>query len=319
MSTDVLIIGGGPAGVTAAMYTARAGFKTIIICKDAGALGKAERVDNFYGHLEIGGAALVATGLEQARKAGAEVINEEVVGLMTFECEDGDLTENGFNVKTTSAEYRAKAVVLATGANRVTPKIPGLSEYEGRGVSYCAICDGFFYRGKNVAVLGNGQYALHEAEDLLSLAASVTLLTDEEEPEADFPEAVIVRKEKIVKIFGGPARVGTAPGAAGSSGLKTFVQKIALQGVTLETGKNSEEELSISGLFVAVGIAGGTDLARKIGAALDSQGSVLVDKSMRTTVPGLWAAGDCVAGLKQIAKAVYEGAEAGTDIVKFLR
>ena len=292
---DVIIIGGGPAGVTAALYTARAGFETIVICKDSGALGKAERVDNFYGHLEIGGGALFDTGLEQARNVNAEIVFGEVVKLVGGE--NGEIS-----VVTSDAEYRAKAVMLATGANRVTPNITGLSAYEGCGVSYCAVCDGFFYRGKDVGVLGSGLYALHEAEDLLPLAASVTLLTDGQEPEADFPESVIIRKEKITEIFGGLVSGG-------------IIKRNTLKGATFETG----EVINLSGLFVAVGIAGGTDLARKIGAALDPQGSVMVDGQMRTTVPGLWAAGDCVSGMKQIAKAVYEGAEAGTDIVKFLR
>ena len=248
MKSDVLIIGGGPAGVTAALYTARAGFKTAIICKDHGALGKAERVDNFYGHLEIGGDALVEIGLEQARNVGAEIITGEVVGLLAGE---------NITVQTTDAEYHAKAVLLATGANRVTPKIPGIAEYEGCGVSYCAICDGFFYKGKDVAVLGNGSYALHEVEDLLPLAASVTLLTDGREPEVAFPDSVTIRNEKVLEAFGGA--VSTA-----------FIKKNIFQGIRLETGESSSEELPFSGLFIAIGIAGGTDLARKMGAALDA-------------------------------------------------
>jgi len=301
--TDVLIIGGGPAGVTAALYTARAGLKTTIIYKDHGALGKAERIENYYGHTEISGNALAETGLEHAQKVGTEIITGEVVGL--------SINDQCINVKTATVEYQAKTVVLATGANRVTPQIPGLSEHEGCGVSYCAICDGFFYKGKDVAVLGSGEYALHEAKDLLPLAATVTLLTNGKEPEVPFPTPVAIRKEKIKEVYGGAATSGI-PGIKGLSSLPT---RNALKGVMFE----NDSELHLSGLFIAVGIAGGTDLARKIGAVIDSQGSVKVDNKMQTSVPGLWAAGDCTGGLKQIAKAVYEGAEAGMDIIKHLR
>ena len=290
--TDVLIIGGGPAGVTAALYTARAGLKTLIICKDHGALGNAERVDNFYGHVEIGGQALVEIGLEQARLVGADVVFDEAVGISSVE-------EGHVVVETTTKTYEARTVVLATGANRTTPNIKGLAALEGRGVSYCAVCDGFFYRGKDVAVLGSSAYALHEAQDLLPIAKSVTVLTNGDDVLADFPETMSVRREKIREVMAGKAMMGNI-----------------FKGVVLESG----EELFFSGLFVAVGIAGGTELARKIGAVIDPlKGSIMTDGTFRTTVPGLWAAGDCTGGLKQIAKAVYEGAEAGTDIVRHLR
>ena len=308
---DVLIIGGGPAGVTAALYTARANFKTAIICKDHGALGKAERVDNFYGQMEISGQALVEIGLEQARKVGAEIISDEALGVYVTESgtamvstgkKDGRAESAAFceakRVEDTGENsYEAHAVILATGATRATPKIEGLAALEGRGVSYCAVCDGFFHRGKNVAVLGNGAYALHEVEDLLPIVESVTLLTDGEEVLADFPASVIIRTEKVHAVTAKKGMMGDILG-----------------GVVLDGG----EELSFSGLFVAVGIAGGTELARKMGAMVEND-SVMVDQMMRTSVTGLWAAGDCTGGMKQIAKAVYEGAEAGTDVVRYLR
>jgi len=289
--TDVLIIGGGPAGVTAGIYTARANFNTLIICKDQGALGKAEAVENFYGHLEISGAQLVETGLEQVRRAGADVMSGEVVSL--FLAEDGNLQAQTADGR----DFEAKTALIATGATRTTPKIKGLSALEGRGVSYCAVCDGFFYRGKDVAVLGSGAYALHEVEDLLPLAAGVTVLTNGEDVSANFPKGVDIRTEKIKEVITAESMIGSI-----------------LKGVLFESG----EELLFSGLFVAVGTAGASDLARKIGAVADNR-SIVVDNTCRTSIPGLWAAGDCTGGVHQIAKAVYEGMEAGMDIVKFLR
>jgi len=287
---DVITIGGGPAGATAALYTARAGFETKIIYKDSGALGKAERVENFYGHVSIGGEELFNIGLNQAISVGAEVTKSEVVSL-----KQGD----GLSiiVETTDNLYTAKTVLLATGAGRATPKIDGILEYEGSGISYCAICDGFFYKGKDVAVIGNGKYALHEVEDLLPLVSSVTLLTDGKDLEADFPGNVLVRKEKINEIFGEEV----------SFSIPGLPPKKSLKGVKLNDG----EDVLVSGLFVAVGIAGGIELARKLGATLS--------EDVKTSIENLWVAGDCKSGLKQIAKAAHDGAEAGMDIVRFLR
>jgi len=149
-----------------------------------------------------------------------------------------------------------------------------------------------------VAVLGSGSYALHEAEDVLPIAKSVTLLTNGKKPTVAFPKEIIVRTEKIAEVCGKTNLMGTT----------------TLSGVQLVGG----EVVNISGLFVAIGVAGGTELARKLGAVVES-GAISADECGRTTVPGLWAAGDCTGGLKQIAKAVHEGAEAGTDIVKFLK
>ena len=284
--TDVIIIGGGPAGVTAAIYTARAGLETTIIYKNFGALENAERVDNFYGFTKISGKSLVQKGLRQARACGAKTVKNEVVGISQ--------TEGGIIVETAIREYKTRTVVLATGANRSTPKIHGLADLAGRGISYCAICDGFFYRGKDVAVLGNSAYALHEIRDLLPIVSSVTLLTNGEELPENLPEAVIVRAEKIKEM------------ASASS---------VFNGVIFENG----EFLPLSGLFIAEGIAGGTELARRLGAIITPENSIKTDDNKRTNIPGIWAAGDCTGGLKQIAKAAHEGAAAGLSIVNSLR
>ena len=287
--TDVIIIGGGPAGVTAALYTARAGLKTAILYKDYGALQKAT-VENFYGHLEISGKELVATGLKQARKVGAKVMKQEAVSIR--QDEDGI-----FTVETTKATHTARAVLIATGASRTTPRIKGLAALEGRGVSYCAICDGFFHKGKDVAVIGTGAYALHEVQDLLPIAKSVTVLTDGKRPTANFPENVAVKTQKISEVCG-----------------KSGIMGATLSAVMLANG----EELPLSGLFVALGVAGGTELARKLGAVIEKN-AISVDEKMRTSVSNLWAAGDCTAGLKQIAKAAHDGVEAGMDIVRRMK
>ena len=138
---DILIIGNGPAGVSAALYVARAGIKATIIGKDYGSLVKAEKIENYYGFKDpITGQDLVMSGIEQAKRLGVEILNEEVLNLGF---------ENGFKVLTNKASYDAKSVIIATGSQRNAPKIAGIDTFEGKGISYCAVCDAFFYRKKD--------------------------------------------------------------------------------------------------------------------------------------------------------------------------
>lgn len=278
---DVIVIGSGPAGISASLYTARGGLSTMVVSRGSGALGKTDKIQNYYGFPDlISGEELEQNGIEGAKKVGVEFLEAEALGLGF---------EEKLTVETTKGMFSADYVVLATGVQRKTPKIPGLQELEGRGVSYCAVCDAFFYRQKPVAVLGSGEYALHEAEVLLASASSVTLLTNGAEPAANFPEEVQIVKSRIEKIEGTDH----------------------VEAVLLEDGSR----ITAEGIFIAYGTAGGSDLAKKIGAQTDGN-HVVTDEKMRTTVPGLYAAGDCNGGMLQIAKAVYEGAVAGTEIVK---
>ena len=281
---NVVIIGAGPAGVSAALYTARAGVDTTVLTKGPGALARAEGIENYYGVPgPVSGAELERRGIEGAEAVGVKFVHTEAVGL-TF--------TDKLTVETLAGDFPADAVILATGASRAAPPVPGLAALEGRGVSYCATCDAFFYRGKDVAVLGSGEYALHEIAALLPLAKSVTLLTGGAELTASFPPEVAVRTQTVEAILG-PDKVS---------------------GVQLAGG----EVLPVDGVFVAMGVAGSTALARKMGAQVEGNKIVVNDKMM-TTIPGLFAAGDCTGGLLQVAKAVYEGAVAGNEAAKALR
>ena len=281
---NVVIIGSGPAGISAALYTARAGVDTTVLTKGPGSLARAEGIENYYGVPgSISGAELERRGIEGAKEVGVKFVEAEAVGL-TF--------TDKLTVETLRGEYPADAVILATGASRTAPPVPGLKDLEGRGVSYCATCDAFFYRGKDVAVMGSGEYALHEASALLPLAKSVTLLTGGAELTAQFPPEITVRTEKVEAILG----------------------QDKVSGVRLAGG----EELPLDGVFIALGVAGSTALARKMGAEVDGN-KIVVDANMMTTIPGLFAAGDCTGGLLQVAKAVYEGAVAGNEAAKALR
>ena len=281
---NIVIIGSGPAGVSAALYAARAGVETTVLTKGPGALDRAELIQNYYGFAEpISGAELERRGIEGAKALGVQFVTTEAVGL-TY--------TDKLTVETLAGDFPADAVILATGASRAAPHIPGLAGLEGHGVSYCATCDAFFYRGRDVAVLGSGEYALHEVQTLLPVVKSVTLLTNGSPLTASFPPEVTVCPEKVNAILG-EGRVS---------------------GVELNGGKT----VALSGVFVALGVAGSTALARKLGAEVDGN-RILVDEHMQTTLPGLYAAGDCTGGLLQVAKAVYEGALAGTEAAKALR
>lgn len=277
---SVIIIGGGPAGVSAGLYTIRANIETTIFTQGGSALVKAEKIENYYGFPNgISGKELYQRGIDSVQNLGAKVIEQEVIGA----------GYNGkFVVETNTDTYEADALVIANGASRSVPKIKNINEFEGKGVSYCAVCDAFFYRGKNVAVIGNGDYALHEADVLSKVAENVTILTNGEKA----PNYSNCDTRKIVSIEGNDV----------------------VEYIVFDDG----EKLSVSGVFVAIGVAGGVDLARKLGAIVNGN-YIDVNENMNTNVPNLYAVGDCTGGLLQVSKAVCDGAKAGIDIIKNLR
>lgn len=281
----VWVVGGGPAGVSAAVYARRGGLEVSLIYQPgSSALDKAEQIDNLYGSAPISGRDLLEQGLAQARNLGVEVMEAQALAL--------GWGESALELTTNLGTHPAQAVILATGAPRLAPKLPGLREYEGKGVSYCAVCDGFFCRGKAAAILGNGAFACHEAAVLLPLASSVTLLTNGESAPEEVPEGVVVETRKVASLEGGD-----------------LLERVRLEDGTI---------LEIPRLFVALGTAGSGDLARQAGAVVNGS-HIAVDDSMATNVPGLFAAGDCTGGLMQVVKAAHEGAVAGMSAVKFCR
>ena len=278
------MIGSGPAGLSAALYTSRANLKTLVIGKDRGALEKADRIENYFGMAEpISGCELVENTKTQAKNLGVEVAEDEIFHV----------SWNGhFILEGKNGTYEALAVLLATGTGRKTPKVKGLKELEGRGVSYCAVCDAFFYRDRDVAVLGNEAYAVHEMSQLLPVVKSVTLLTNGQELTVEVPEKVHVIREPIVSIDGAER----------------------VEGVTFGDGST----ITVEGLFIALGSAGAMELAKKAGAFTEGQ-NIKVNERMETNVPGLYAAGDCIGGLLQISTAVGEGAQAAMSMIPFVR
>lgn len=293
---NLIIVGAGPAGISAALYAARANLEPLVINNGIGALEKAEKIENYYGLPHpVTGKELFENGIAQAKALGVRVLDAQVLGVSGFDT---------FQVKTTEGDFESISVILATGSKRKKPGIPGLQEFEGKGVSYCAVCDAFFYRGKNVAVLGNSDFALHEAQTLLATAGSVTIYTDGMEPEFSTKPDLPVNTMKIQAI----------EGAKTVSGLR-LEPEVSVQ----ENGENVSSFAAADGIFVAMGTAGSSEMARQMGAALTEKGNIKVNDQMESTIPGLFAAGDCTGGLLQVAKAVADGAQAGISAGKYVR
>ena len=280
---DVIIIGAGPAGISASLYTKRANNNVLILYNGESNLEKAEKIDNYYGFENgISGTELYNIGIKQAENIGVKVKKEEVLEI--------EQITNGFEVKTTDNLYQSKAIIIATGNKKIKPNIKGIQEFEGKGISYCAICDGFFYKNKNIVVIGNGKFAVNEANILKNIAKNVTILTNGEQMNADSNFEINTMKIKQI-----------------SGGLR--VQEIVF---------DDNSTIEVDGVFIALGEASGTDFAKKIGI-LTNNDNIVVDDKMQTNVKGIFSCGNTNGGLLQVSKAVYEGAVAGLSATKYLK
>ena len=283
---DVIIIGAGPAGISAGLYAKRANLNVLIIYKEQAGLEKAEQIENYYGFENgITGKELYETGIRQAQNLGIDMKREEVINIQMEE-------KNEYKIITENGTYISKAVIFATGNKKNVPKIKGIKDFEGRGVSYCAVCDGFFYRNKDVSVLGNGKYAISETNELINIANSITILTDgKDEPEIR-SDKVKIDTRKIREVRGDKR-----------------IEEIDFEDNT---------KMKTDGLFVALGVAGSAEFAKKLGI-ITNKDRIVVNENMETNIPGIYACGDCTGGLLQISKAVYEGAKAGLQVVRYLK
>lgn len=169
---DIVIIGAGPAGISAAIYAKRAGMNVIVLHYGISEIEKAKKIDNYYGFADgILGEELYKTGIKQANNIGIEVLEKEVIDI---EFKKDSL----FKIATPNEIYKSKAIIIATGNRRIKPNIKGIDELDGKGISYCAICDGFFYKDKNVVVIGNGEFAVNEAKSLSNVTSNIIILTN---------------------------------------------------------------------------------------------------------------------------------------------
>jgi len=312
---DLIIIGSGPAGLSAAVYGKRAGLDLIIMEKapmSGGQVLNTYEVDNYLGIPGAGGFELSMNFRDHADKLGAEFVDVEVLSLEVVNGEgmSGELeaawqreeSEAYIKVHTTEGDFETKNILLATGAVHATLGVPGEEEFSGRGVSYCATCDGAFFREKTVAVVGGGDVALEDAIFLSRFCKKVYLIHRRDELRG----AKILQKELFSKENVEVLYFHTVKEIQGSN----MVTGVVLQ--DLKTGETHNME--IDGVFIAVGIVPHTELVREL-VECDEKGYVIAGEDCVTNVPGIYVAGDArKKPLRQIITAVADGANAVTSI-----
>ena len=297
---DIGIVGGGTAGMTAAIYGQRAGKKTVIIegGNFGGQITSSPNVENYPGIASVSGSEFSMNLLDQAMKLGTETVVEKVTGIRE---------EDGIKViETTGKEYPCRSIILATGVTHRHLGVPGEEKLTGAGVSYCATCDGAFFRGRDVAVIGGGSTALQDAEVLSDYCRNVYLVHRRDEFRGE--ESIVRRlREKENVEFVLSATVKEIPG-------DTMVE-----GVILNNKKTGEEiRLDVAGVFIAVGqIPQNEQFAETV--KLDASGFILASEDCMTSHPGIFAAGDCrTKEVRQLTTAAADGAVAALAACKYV-
>ena len=297
---DIGIIGGGTAGMTAAIYGQRAGKKTIIF--EGGVFGgqitSSPNVENYPGIASVSGSEFSINLLDQAVKLGAETAMEQVTGIRD---EDG-----GKIIETSGKEYQCRSVILATGVTHRHLGVPNEERLTGAGVSYCATCDGMFFRGKDVAVVGGGSTALQDAEFLSNYCNKVYLIHRRDEFRGE---------DSIVKRLEGKENVEFILSAT----VKEIIGDQAVERLIVNSKKIGKEfKLDVSGVFIAVGQIPKNEIFADV-VKLDADGFILAAEDCITSHPGIFAAGDCrTKEVRQLTTAAADGAVAALAACKFI-
>ena len=301
---DVVVIGGGPAGLTAAIYLARAKYRVVVVEKETfgGQITITHEVVNYPGVERTSGAELTETMRTQAERFGAEFMLAGVESL--------DMGGDVKTVRTDRGELKCFGVLLATGAHPRMVGFPGEAEFRGRGVAYCATCDGEFFTGKEVFVVGGGFAAAEEAVFLTKYASHVTILIRKDDFACAKSVADAARKHPKITVLTNTEVVDVT----GDSTLRAIRYRNKLTG---EVTEHRAPEGDHIGVFVFAGYAPATELIRDL-AETTPDGYVVTDRSTKTSVDGLYAAGDvCVKALRQVVTAVADGALAATELEKY--
>lgn len=281
---DIIVIGGGPAGISSAIYAHRAGMKVLVIDGGDSTLKKAKKIDNYYGIVGLSGEELVKTGIEQYKNLGGKYIQDNVVGIKQ------NFIEKTFSVQTKNKEFLSKTVILCLGASK-KKSLPILEKYEGTNVSYCAVCDGFFYKNMTVAVIGDGDFAVNECKELSHIAKKIYLISNKKIDVKGLTNVESITKE-VVKVDGNNK----------------------VESITFVDG----DTISVDGVFVAVGTMSSFDIAKRLGVLMNKD-FIVVDKNYMTNIAGVFAGGDVIGGLLQVSKAVSDGANAGLEATRFIK
>ena len=299
---DLVIIGNGPAGISAGIYAVRYGLDTLILEKDviSGQIASTDIVENYPGFPSIAGMELMDKFKEHAEEAGVTTEDGEVIGINS----DGDKNI----ISTDEGEIETRAVIIATGANPRHLGVPGEEEFAGRGVSYCATCDGPFFRGKNVAVIGGGDSAITDALILSNLASKVYIVHRRDELRATkVLQDRAFSRDNIEFIWD-----MVLDEVVGSDDVNGIVEKVILKNVN----SGDKNKMAMDGVFIYVGIVPNTNF---VDVDKNEAGFIVTNERMETSVEGIYAAGDCrVTPLRQVVTAVSDGAIAAASAHEFV-
>jgi thioredoxin reductase (NADPH) len=301
---DLIIVGGGPAGLCAALYAGRGMLKSVVLERGlpGGELLNTEKVEDYPGFTSILGPELAAKMAEHAQAFGADIRMENVEGIHL-------VPDGSFRVTTSSeAEFRAPAVILTAGGTPTKLDIPGELEYAGKGVSYCAVCDGAFFKNETIAVVGGGDAAVEEADYLTRYATRVHLIHRRSEFRASKvlqerafanPKLEVIWNTRVLEMIGN----------------ERGLQQLALE----DTVTGAQSRLPVTGCFVFIGFKPNSGLVREH-VAHDAAGYLITDDRMMTSIPGLFAAGDLRAQLtRQVTTAVGDATTAAIAVEKYLK
>jgi thioredoxin reductase (NADPH) len=294
VDVDLLIVGGGPAGLTAGIYAERSGLKTAVVERDSlgGQVALTPVVENYPGFTQVGGKTLVDIMVTHALQYVTIFQGEQVLDI-----QPGD----PFKVSTTRRKFRAKTILLATGATHKNLGVPGEQQFSGRGVSYCATCDGPLFKGRKVLMVGGGNSAVTEALHLHNMGVDVTLVHRRDNLRA---QEVLTQQ---LSTNGIPILWNTE--------IKEIRGKERIESVVLfDNQAHSTKEIAADGVFIAIGYQPSVELAQKIGVELNEEGYIWHDRAHRTNIPGIYSAGDVEGGYKQIVTATGQGAAAAMTI-----
>lgn len=281
---DLIIIGGGPAGLSAAIYARRANLNVLVIdYSQTNKLSKIASIENYPGFVSISGFELDQNFKKQVAELDVTIKDEKVIKIESN------------SVQTIDNIYETKTILIATGSKQRKLDLPNALEYEGRGISYCATCDGFFFRNKPVIVIGDSSIAIEEAKYLSSLASKVTIISKNKNPIENIetktdsiPTSLVIKDNKLVGLC--------------IKNINTF----------------ESEEIECNGIFPYISFNPSTDFLDP--NILDDKGYIKVNENMETTIQGLFAAGDCInKNLRQVVTACADGAVAATSIIKYLK
>lgn len=296
-SFDVAIIGAGPAGMSCAIYLLRAGISCVLFECEApgGTLNKISKIENYPGYTDLSGSTLAFKMYSQVEALSVLIKNEKVININN--------TDSKLNIITSGGSYDASYVVIATGRVPRKLEIKGSDKYEGRGISYCTLCDGALYKNKNVAIIGGGNSAMASAKYLSDIASKVYIINRSDTLRATKTEQDIVKSKKNIDILY-------------NKKIESFIDDNGiLKGIKL----NDETKLEVDGIFVCIGQELNNFFYEELKIKSDKLG-ILTDNKMKTSSPNVYAVGDSVSkDVYQVVTAVSEGAIAASDIIKEIK